>query len=86
VQYLDTRILLCSLRYQRFGRYWVRYVKPGAAGRHQQVALRANSANQHKHAQTLRKRFRVCALYAQTRAQTRALYAQTCIQNIVIII
>jgi hypothetical protein len=48
-------------------------VAAGAApsAEHQQVALRANSANLHKHAQTLRKRFRVCALYAQTRTNLR---------------
>jgi hypothetical protein len=29
----EIRISTFSLRYQRFGRYWVRYVIPGAAGR-----------------------------------------------------
>ncbi len=33
VQYRDIPISKFSLRYQRFGRYWVRYVIPGAAGR-----------------------------------------------------
>jgi hypothetical protein len=33
VQYRDILISKFSLRYQRFGRFWVRYVIPGAAGR-----------------------------------------------------
>jgi hypothetical protein len=33
VKYRNIRISTFSLRYQRFGRYWVQYVIPGAAGR-----------------------------------------------------
>jgi hypothetical protein len=33
VQCRDIRISTFFLRYQRFGRYWVQYVIPGAAGR-----------------------------------------------------
>jgi hypothetical protein len=41
VQYRDVRISTFFLRYQRFGRYWVRYVIPGAAGRTGHVTLAA---------------------------------------------
>jgi hypothetical protein len=49
----------------------------GIPGIHQQVALCANMLKMRKHAQTLRKRFCVCALYAQTCAYMR-IHAQTC--------
>jgi hypothetical protein len=41
VQYRDIRISTFPLRYQRFGRYWVLYIIPGAAGRTGHVTLAA---------------------------------------------